>query len=517
MAHQRVFQFLRDELTLGGRSVLTLSEISAMAAIEGFLADLGEFDETAFIVASISTSLPGADRSRMRETFGELSTDLFERLRSRTDTPLSVVANAARIAMGSSRGTELSAALAAIVGELALSGDKVKITEFINQVDLVVKLTSSAHQDAFRAVLNSLESRDVETTQPAPSPWIISLSIDMAGSTEAKSRMLALVSDVDYRHQLYAQLCRLFIDKETRFYRSLFRHKRTDGNRLIDWGKLFVVKGIGDEIWLLYEISPDEQDAKSVFAAFIESALWAVQETVDWSATEREMGPDLDHEEELNQRSDSMQLPLKFHMDLIQDAAEISELRAAEIGKFSRDEAGQVANSEDYIALANRLAGGFVESSGRMTRTAWRTDYIGHDVDRFFRTSKAALPGIVSVGEALFDLSGISGELAAYPGLFRARISGCPDVKFGGIYYLREDIPSIDLKGIGYSYSVYQFTTRYGLNWLHRNSEAKSTLLDRTRNRFTSDLRLALQTTAESEQEADEPEHSDHSQGDTIG
>jgi len=27
---------------------------------------------------------------------------------------------------------------------------------------------------------------------------------------------------------------------------------------MLDWQRLFVVKGIGDEIWLLYEVRPDD-------------------------------------------------------------------------------------------------------------------------------------------------------------------------------------------------------------------------------------------------------------------
>jgi hypothetical protein len=84
---------------------------------------------------------------------------------------------------------------------------------------------------------------------------LISMSIDVAGSTEAKSRILAIAAEEGRRHQLYESFYRQFLAAEDRFYEAILRPNPALHGIMLDWRRLFVVKGIGDEIWLLYEVT----------------------------------------------------------------------------------------------------------------------------------------------------------------------------------------------------------------------------------------------------------------------
>jgi hypothetical protein len=52
---------------------------------------------------------------------------------------------------------------------------------------------------------------------------LISMSIDVAGSTEAKSRILAIAAEEGRRHQLYERFYRQFLAAEDRFYEAILR------------------------------------------------------------------------------------------------------------------------------------------------------------------------------------------------------------------------------------------------------------------------------------------------------
>ena len=81
----------------------------------------------------------------------------------------------------------------------------------------------------------------------------VSMSIDVAGSTEAKTRLKNLNDEPDRQTQFLELFYRLFLEKGLRFYDQL---TKTDGAyRLLPLAleQIFYVKGIGDEVWLLIE------------------------------------------------------------------------------------------------------------------------------------------------------------------------------------------------------------------------------------------------------------------------
>lgn len=343
-------------------------------------------------------------------------------------------------------------------------------------------------------------------THTNPNPTIISISIDIAGSTEAKTRMLAIASDGNRVLELYKELYDRFLFHEDRFYRALFSSISGSGGAL-DWRHLFVVKGIGDELWVLYEIDPTTDDhIASASVRLMEAALWLVQEVIGWQGTEQTPDPNAP-EEEINKRSDHMRLAYKVYLDIISDALEISGIRGEIVARNVQKYLGRegIGLDADAAELASRLNAGQFDLNGHSVRQTYRTDYVGHEVDRFFRMTKASLPGILTIGEALICRLKLVSKLVAYPGLFRATleypqdpfirnaalINWSPD-----LLYVQRDIPAAELKGIGYPYRVYHFATRPQLNGLWQRCEndpiAKQILLA-----FPIELRDQLKTVAE--------------------
>ena len=333
---------------------------------------------------------------------------------------------------------------------------------------------------------------------------LISMSIDIAGSTEAKSRILAIAAEEGWRHQLYESFYRQFLAAEDRFYEAILRPQPALHGIMLDWRRLFVVKGIGDEIWLLYEVTPDsEAHITAAAVRLVQGSLVLLDTTIHWAATEREHGPEFDPDAEMDERHDTMNLAYKVHIDVISDAHEISRMRADYFRHRVPAYLGKEAHGDDSASLASCLNAGFVEVREQKLHQVYRTDYIGHEVDRFFRTAKAAVPCAITMGEALFDRLRPDVQLIAYPGLFRASIQYDrnplqPGHGFRGwhdLLFVRSELPAAELKGIGYSYRIYTLATRPQLNGIwFRGHDQRDLLLAPTLERFPVELREKLQT-----------------------
>ena len=96
----------------------------------------------------------------------------------------------------------------------------------------------------------------------------------------------------------------------------------------------------------------------------------------------------------------------------------------------------------------------------------YRTDYIGHEIDRFFRTTKAALPGTVAIGASMAQHLGltfgepVSGIITVSDGAGQPLFGGTPR---DPIHAARRTLT--DLKGIGYPYDVYQLFCAAHAEW----------------------------------------------------
>ena len=284
---------------------------------------------------------------------------------------------------------------------------------------------------------------------------LISISMDICGSTEAKARMKTSARSGEELTKWYEDFHREFLVVEWDFYTALFR---TSPNRgALNWRQSFVVKGIGDEIWLLYNV-PEEDHWKlgSQVARLLHSALNVAERRIGrtWAPAG---GAD---------PSALAGLPLKFYIDVLDNFFEVNSPRL----DFMLERLPQVLgpedtwNDTDFVELGNRLHAGVLEGTRNRLRTTFRTDYIGWEVDRFFRASGLALPGVVTVGKALFervvDVSSEPDEGLGGTPLHKAVIE-CPVVKGVGkrfdhdFRYVRRCVSASELKGVGSDYVVY--------------------------------------------------------------
>ena len=149
------------------------------------------------------------------------------------------------------------------------------------------------------------------------------------------------------------------------------------------------------------------------------------------------------------------------------------------------------------VNMGNRLNLGVLMKDGRKMISLVRTDYIGWEIDRFFRASKSAMPCIATIGQRLFDkIEGTSWEDAEpVPNtVLRRLVVECPLFPGrGSIRYdhsflaLKQEMREEELKGVGAPYSVYHIVRDIQLFGLHHNQVAKRTM-GRTRQYFTPDM-----------------------------
>jgi hypothetical protein len=96
-------------------------------------------------------------------------------------------------------------------------------------------------------------------------------------------------------------------------------------------------------------------------------------------------------------------LSVKATVDLLTRVTEFTGFRREFLLRKLEDEANQ--STADRGKLFEKLNCGSVEATGStQLRFKMRTDYVGIDVDRFFRIANHALPGLVLVGDSLYDL-----------------------------------------------------------------------------------------------------------------
>ena len=249
-------------------------------------------------------------------------------------------------------------------------------------------------------------------------PRLISLSIDVVGSTAAKTRLRDLAANDERRDELYRQFYEGFLHEEGRFYDALFTAGTWGQLPPLDWRRLFVVKGIGDELWMTYDVSdlpgdPAETQAEIARASvrLIGAALDLVRGTVPVGGTACDTGPNFDPALEESMQFDHMDLPFKVTLDLIADAIEISDIRMDYLVRRAglylaahRREPGSAparhgAFGAEDVEILNRLnAGNFALVGGHRVQQVYRTDLIGSDVDR---PTKIELDGARHQGELI--------------------------------------------------------------------------------------------------------------------
>lgn len=151
---------------------------------------------------------------------------------------------------------------------------------------------------------------------------------------------------------------------------------------------------------------------------------------------------------------------MKIFIDLMKHATNLGasrdDLLAKEIPVLLRKFYNREPSSSDIANVTRRLGLASYEPMGITGIRLHRTDYIGHEVDRFFRATKTALPGIVTVGETVLKEMQLilapvgDGIYAVQDGSGRSLIAGHPPDPVHCCIS-----PPERWKGISYNYATY--------------------------------------------------------------
>ena len=287
---------------------------------------------------------------------------------------------------------------------------------------------------------------------------LFSVSLDVAGSTAIKAEILRTSrGDRDNVASCYADL-----------FKQLFRCERSLYVDLIRAGvapdEIFFVKMIGDEIWSVVKAPAIGTTKFNKYAAAIfRACLSAVSRLLHVSCFERA----LSDEEELDQNSRLLKhvqrtTQLKAFVDLIEHPAETNLLREEEFLKGLGEFLGP-ASPTDAARLApdilERFAGVRVERRPGSRAVTWtRTDFIGFEIDRFFRCTKFVKRGEVHVGERLESSIRMEPSPKAHR-FYKCGRSKCffvSDVAIATFVFTKKHLSSRKLRGIGTSYSIFR-------------------------------------------------------------
>ncbi|MDZ7791914.1 MAG: hypothetical protein U5L08_15735 [Xanthomonadales bacterium] len=177
----------------------------------------------------------------------------------------------------------------------------------------------------------------------------------------------------------------------------------------LDITKLFLIKSIGDEVWYSYDLNGLEELQKLRTTAKIIDLLVSLHtKCFSFSAGPPE-GPD-DWDSSTPGSFVQIDLPLKITLDVTYDAFEVGELRERFLASpvaslIDKETAGDPvrAGDDEYINLCNRLGlATRVKTDSRLFSTV-RSDYIGWEVDRFFRLTKFAARNAVLLGPSVIS------------------------------------------------------------------------------------------------------------------
>lgn len=233
----------------------------------------------------------------------------------------------------------------------------------------------------------------------------LSISIDICGSTEGKARLRDHASLIASEpSKLYETFQRHVLWIESTFW-TLLRAESLDIERL------FLIKTIGDELWYSYNLDGlRDFEVHSSMAKMI-----SVLVSLHTKSNDIVAGPEEDPYDWRNTDPTKLlriSLPLKITLDMISDALEMNKLREEylsphvtaqliPLGEPSRRVFQE--GDEDFIKLSNHLGVPSRIAANNKVYSLTRTDFIGWEVDRFFRLTKEAVKNTVLIGPEILD------------------------------------------------------------------------------------------------------------------
>lgn len=368
-----------------------------ISAAMSFLEAIGNPLDDEVSTAAYVTSLLKSDNAKQAATALGASQDLVPIL---TPNVVGVVHQLVQVLAGGSRPQAVVAATVFFSWHaMAVKADDEKWLAALRTIADNATLQGSQNPELARTLTVEMNKvRAKPRPASAPREFVFSISIDLVGSTDAKTRVMSLakgeVAKVHkYNEQIYREFCRI----ETSFYEDAVSHY--GASAAIDPSKFFTVNGIGDEVWILCTVA--EQDISSVGHRLIDAGIKVAAKSVSFLATENEPGPVFDREFDYGEIQPIVS-PIKIFIDLVGQASNLGRIRDEELVKaipnLLKSFHGREPVPLEIASVVRRLCVSRYEPIGWWEFHEFRTDYIGHEIDRFFRTTKAAVPGTVTIG-----------------------------------------------------------------------------------------------------------------------
>jgi hypothetical protein len=293
---------------------------------------------------------------------------------------------------------------------------------------------------------------------PATADHVFSISIDLVGSTDAKTRIMNLAGRNQQKinrlnEQIYREFCRI---EKSLYEAAVSPHGAAPA---IDPASFFTVKGIGDEIWILCN-APAAQ-VFQVGHSLIDAAVQVAANSVRFLATENEDDVSFDPAFDYG-KIESIRSPIKMFIDLLSHASNLGRLRderfVGAIPNLLQTYHRRPPTPLEIVTVSRRIGLSSFEPGGWWEFHEYRTDYIGHEVDRFFRTTKSATPGTVTIGDSMARAMGLrfksttEGIDAVCTNTDTPLMAGVPQ---DPLYARRRTFKKNELKGIGYAYDTF--------------------------------------------------------------
>jgi hypothetical protein len=407
----KIFSQISDRLRANGaQSSLRPLEI-ASAAMQ-FLGALDRPDDDEVAAAAYAAAL----LSTMDAKQAVVRSDLIPTLH-----PDSVIHIDHQLGTVLARGAPAQAEVAATVvyawyAVAANAGNQERVTRLRTAAETAT--LDGSHNPALARRLVTEMARILFVPPPATptSESVFSISIDLVGSTGAKTRVMTLAGDnaerIDRLNALiYGEFCRI----ERKFYQHAVSQNGVSPG--VDPSRFFTVKGIGDEIWLLCDSA--EHDVPTIGHALIDAGLCIATQSVQFLATQHASEPWFDPHFDYG-RTEPINSPVKIFMDVLAHGSNLGTMRDDALMKtvpeLLRCFHGREPTSLEIASVTRRLCFSGYEPIGWAAVSEYRTDYIGHEIDRFFRTTKAARPGTVTIGASMAVKMGLTFNAVA-PGV----------------------------------------------------------------------------------------------------
>ena len=226
-----------------------------------------------------------------------------------------------------------------------------------------------------------------------------SISMDVVGSTALKKRLAEFSSLNDTNlEEHYRDLLRSMLVSMNYFLELV------SGDDVLDIQRLSLIKRIGDEFWYMYDL--DELDAPEISRHSTHMAQALLVFLLDAHFDLTAFLPNTHIREELR---------WKCTIDLIDHAVDSSRVAEDELDQFiskllserareGKSHRGSVTKAEELFALRNQLGIGVGYLKEDKAVFVAKRDFIGIEIDRFFRIARKAEKGKILAGQNFLSL-----------------------------------------------------------------------------------------------------------------